>query len=271
MRSHLLIDLPVFGAAVAVAPTVGGAAYAAAAAAFVGVNVFATWHPRAQLHCETFRRLSPDAPGVALTFDDGPHPRATPRILDLLAAHDMRATFFVVGENVRRHPELVRRMRAEGHAIGLHSDRHSYIYPLHTSAWVVRDLRRCRDAIEDACGATTKMFRPPMGLRNPMIAAAVRDLDLATILWTAGGRDRGDGTGTRVAARLARRAEPGAILMLHDGTEPGKEASGRTGLAALEPLLAALLHKKLQSHALDFVDGALTTLSPATSPALHAA
>lgn len=260
MRSHLLIDLPLLGAAVVASPAVGGAAYATAAAAIVGVNVFATWHPRAQLHCESFRRLPRGAPDVALTFDDGPHPSATPRVLDLLAAHDMRATFFVVGDNVRRHPALVRRMLAEGHAVGLHSDTHSYIYPLHSRAWVVRDLRRCRSTVEDAGGVAPKMFRPPMGLRNPMIAAAVRELDLAMILWSAGGRDRGHDNGPRVAARLARQAAPGAVLMLHDGAEPGKESTGPTGLGAVEPLLAALVRKGLKSRALQFVDGALTTI-----------
>lgn len=263
MRSHLLVDLPLLGAAVALGPSLGSGAYAAAATAFVGLNVFATWHPRAQLHCKSWRRLPAGTADLALTFDDGPHPEVTPRVLDLLAAHNMRATFFVVGKSVRRHPDLVRRMLAEGHAIGLHSDTHDYAYALRSRGWVRRDLQRCIGAIGDATGTATNMFRPPMGLRNPMIAAAARDLGLATILWSAGGLDRGRGRGPRVAARLARRATPGAILMLHDGTAPGAEADGDTGFHAVQPLLAAIERAGLTSRALQFVDGAIALLPPA--------
>ncbi|MGE0734743.1 MAG: polysaccharide deacetylase family protein [Alphaproteobacteria bacterium] len=260
MRSHLFIDLPLLGAAHALAPSLGGGAYAAAAAAIAGVNAFAAWHPRGQLYFDVWWRLPADAGGVALTFDDGPHPEVTPRVLDLLAARDMQATFFVVGQNARRHPALLRRMAAEGHAIGLHSDTHDYRYALWSRARVTRDIEKCRAAVVDAVGVAPTMFRPPLGLRNPLIGGAANAFGLATVLWTAGGRDRG--RGVRAAARIARRATPGAIVLLHDGTAPGDEACGITGLHVVEPLLAALDAKALKSRALNYADGILSLAPP---------
>jgi peptidoglycan-N-acetylglucosamine deacetylase len=120
---------------------------------------------------------------LAVTFDDGPNPMITPKLLDLLDRHKARATFFVIGKFARQHPELLRETVARGHVIGNHTESHPNLF--WSSASQTRDeLHRCQDAITSALNAPAKFFRPPFGWRNPWLAAAARELQLTVVTWT---------------------------------------------------------------------------------------
>ena len=111
---------------------------------------------------------------VALTFDDRPDPEMTPRVLDLLRERGVRATFFLVGAKAERHPELVRRIAAEGHDTGIHTWEHAAGFPMRSSWAMTADILRCRESLRQIAGVETHLFRPPFGVTNPMVARAVK-------------------------------------------------------------------------------------------------
>jgi peptidoglycan-N-acetylglucosamine deacetylase len=185
------------------------------------------------------------AAGVALTFDDGPHPEGTPAMLDALARAGVQATFFVIGEQVRRRPELVARTAAAGHAIALHGDRHRLQLRLGPTA-VAEDLARGVAAIEDAIGATPMWHRPPFGIYSPAGLRAARAAGLEPLLWSRWGRDwRRLTTPRRIAARATRSLIPGDVILLHDADFYSSHNSHRRTVAALELITAELTRRKL--------------------------
>lgn len=153
---------------------------------------------------------------VALTFDDGPDLQRTPAVLDLLARQGVRATFFVVGARAEAHPELVRRMVAEGHVVGNHSYTHSWRFPLRSLGRTVEELRRTGEVLHRITGRQPRLFRPPFGVTNPTIARAVRRLGLDPVGWSIRSLDTMGQSPERVAARILRRLHPGAVILLHD-------------------------------------------------------
>jgi peptidoglycan-N-acetylglucosamine deacetylase len=190
-------------------------------------------------------RSLPGARGVALTFDDGPHPEGTPAILELLARHDAVATFFVVGEQVRRRPELVARAAASGHLIALHGDRHE-LQLRRTAAALRDDTDRGLAAVEDAIGARPAWHRPPYGIYRPAGLSAVADAQLAPLLWSRWGKDwRRLTTPDRIAARVTRGLLPGDVILLHDSDAYSARHSHRRTAGAVEILLTELAARKL--------------------------
>jgi peptidoglycan/xylan/chitin deacetylase (PgdA/CDA1 family) len=210
--------------------------------------------PRRRLR-ELAYRVSPvrsglDAPGVALTFDDGPDPVFTPRVLDVLAEEQVRATFFVVGKRVVRHPELVRRIVAEGHAIGSHSFSHVDAGML---SWLqlLRDYRAGRRAVEQAVGRRVRLFRPPQGHYSGQSAIAVRIAGLRPWLWTIDAEDWRPGTTPDELLARARSLAAGDVLLLHDAMElplaPEAEDRSATVAALLEVI------ERVRERGLEFV------------------
>jgi peptidoglycan/xylan/chitin deacetylase (PgdA/CDA1 family) len=185
------------------------------------------------------------AGGVAITFDDGPHPEGTPAVLEVLARAGVRATFFVVGEQVRRRPELVARAAAAGPAIALHGDRHRLQLRLGAAA-VADDLARGAAAIEDATGASPVWHRPPFGIYSPPGLVAARAAGLAPLLWSRWGKDwRRLTTPGRIAARATRSVIGGDVILLHDADFYSARDSHRRTVAALELITAELKRRKL--------------------------
>jgi peptidoglycan/xylan/chitin deacetylase (PgdA/CDA1 family) len=185
------------------------------------------------------------AGGVALTFDDGPHPEGTPAVLDVLARAGVPATFFVIGEQVRRRPELVARTAAAGHAIALHGDRHRLQLGMSAAA-IAEDLKRGKAAIEDATGATPAWHRPPFGIYSPGGLRMVRAAGLAPLLWSRWGKDwRKWTTPRRIAARATRSVIPGDVILLHDADFYSARDSHRRTVAALELITTELTRRKL--------------------------
>jgi peptidoglycan-N-acetylglucosamine deacetylase len=162
------------------------------------------------------------ARGVALTFDDGPHPRWTPAVLDVLAARGARATFFVVGCKAEAHPEVVRQILERGHGVELHSYAHDRLFALRREARVRADLERGMAVLQRVTGRRPRFFRPPIGHTNPAIARVSADLDLAIVGWSARGLDGLPGARPdMVAARVREGLRDGAIVLLHDAPEQG--------------------------------------------------
>lgn len=161
-----------------------------------------------------------------LTFDDGPS-RYTEMILDRLAEHRVKATFFVVGRQVRRQRAVVQRAAAEGHAIGNHSWDHPHLPGLPPTV-IRRQLERTSAAIADVLGSPPHLFRPPYGDRNEQIDAVAAELGLETVLWDVDPRDWSR-PGARAIAAAIVAARPRQIVLLHDGR--GDRAQTVAGLS----------------------------------------
>lgn len=153
---------------------------------------------------------------VALTFDDGPNPEATPAILDALAQRGVKATFFVLGRHAEQWPELVRRAAAEGHAIGNHGYYHRKLQ-FKSPRYVRDDLTRGTREIERASGVHPALFRAPHGFRNPWVTAIARSLGQRTVGWSLGVWDSDRPGVDAIVQRTVDGARPGSILLLHDG------------------------------------------------------
>ena len=153
---------------------------------------------------------------VALTFDDGPD-EATSKVLDVLKKHNIQATFFLVGSKVEKHPDIVKRIVAEGHIVGNHTYCHSGCFPLKGAKKTEHDITKCSAAIQNVIGKHPKLFRPPFGVTNPNIGKAVRALRLTTIGWSIRSLDTVKGkTREEVAEKVLKNLHTGAIILLHD-------------------------------------------------------
>ncbi len=182
-----------------------------------------------------------DASGVALTFDDGPDPEHTREVLDVLAKHDAKATFFVIGHKAEKYPELVREIVARGHTVGVHGFAHDRLFSLRGSRRVRKDLERAIRALEIITDRTPTLFRPPIGHTNPTIARIADQLELTMVGWSVRARDGlASATPKDVVARIARGLEDGAIVLLHDASERGnRKPAGVTALAEILDKIAA--------------------------------
>ena len=188
---------------------------------------------------------------VALTFDDGPHPAGTPRVLATLARHEAPATFFLVGEQVRRHPSLAREIRDAGHSIGLHGDTHRCELRL-TPAALAEDRARGLDAIHAATGVMPTIHRPPYGAASGPGIALARGAGLETVLWSRWGRDwRAAATGDSVLRDVTRKGSlDRAIVLLHDADHYAADESWRSTVAALPRILECCSEQGLDVVAL---------------------
>jgi peptidoglycan/xylan/chitin deacetylase (PgdA/CDA1 family) len=215
------------------------------AAAFqVGPGV--TWIPLAR-RCLFSRLAGIGRPGhLALTFDDGPHPDATSLVLAELDRLSLRATFFVLGGQARRHPELVRAAAAQ-HEVGVHGDEHRYL--IARTPWAVRtDLERAVDAVTAAAGRRPTWYRPPYGVLSGPALAACRRLGLRPVLWSAWGRDwEATATPASVLGELRRGVLDGGTALLHDSDVTSAPGSWRSALGALPGLAAEVARRGLQA------------------------
>ena len=187
---------------------------------------------------------------VALTFDDGPHPEGTPAVLDALAAAGTHATFFLVGEQVERWPELAARVAAAGHTVGLHGHTHRSHLRL-TGAQVAADLRHGAEALARAVGTSPRLHRPPYGHYSTTSLRRVRSAGLEPVLWSRHGRDwSARATPASVAARIEAGVAPGAVLLLHDADHYAAPGCWARTAAALPRILEAIARAGLEPVAL---------------------
>jgi peptidoglycan-N-acetylglucosamine deacetylase len=186
------------------------------------------------------RRLPSGTRGVALTFDDGPHPEGTPALLDLLGEAGVRATFFLVGEQVERWPALAGRIAADGHQVALHGHRHRNLLRVPPPA-LARDLDRGARVLEHATGRATALYRPPYGMFSPAGLRIVRRRGWRPLLWSRWGHDwRRFITAERIAGEVTRDLADGDVVLLHDADHYSAAGSWRNTLAAMPRVLDEL-------------------------------
>ncbi len=184
--------------------------------------------------------------GYGLTFDDGPHAQGTPAMLEILAAAGVGATFFLVGEQVRRNRSLVGEITAAGHGIGLHCDRHRNLLRLGPGQ-VREDIARAQDTIEASCGRAIGLYRPPYGVANSAALQIARGRGWRTLLWSHWGRDwQAKATPESIAARVTAGAGEGSVLLLHDADDYSAPGSWRRTAAALPLVLETLARRGLR-------------------------
>ena len=218
-----------------------GLGAAACAGLAVGAFAYAAMWPGSQIFGKAL--VAPERPGeLALTFDDGPNAMWTPRLLDILARHNVRATFFMLGNRAEAQPELVRRIAAAGHLIGNHSWSHPNL-SRSSSSCIREELQRTQVALEQRTGAAVRYFRPPFGARRPAVFRIARELGLTPVLWNAMTSDWSEPSAERIANRLTRAIERhrrhgrAANIVLHDGGHLESNAKREPSVTAAELLI----------------------------------
>ncbi len=224
------------------------------AASLLLLYLFITWvgwfYPQTGMYGEVLWRGPGDDDRVALTFDDGPNPATTPKILSILARGGHRATFFLVGRKVQAHPELVRDIHQAGHTLGLHGFIHDRLYAFKPPARVVSDVRAAQQAVADACGIRPTLFRPPMGHVSPRTVAGARRSGVTLVSWSVAALDGLRGaTSDRVLRRISRRLSGGTIAVLHDSAE--RDDFEPASVQALPAILAEIEARGLRTVGVD--------------------
>lgn len=211
----------------------------------LGVGLFTAFFDQAVIvRRGTIYRIGGTEKIVALTFDDGPSAEWTPQVLDALKLANAKATFFIIGEHVQRHPEVTRRIVEEGHAIGSHTyDHHVLVY--YTMEELERELDKNDQVIRKATGVSTKLFRPPKAWLTGREKKKLKEMGYQIILWTLNSKDWVSFNYRTTVKYLTRRVKPGDIILFHDGggvftTEGGDRGS----TVKVIPLLAGQLKEK---------------------------
>ena len=178
--------------------------------------------PTGQWYGRTFTGLSRQSRLIALTFDDGPNDPYTPQLLDVLARHKVKATFFMLGQYVKARPDLARTVAEAGHVIANHTYNHPNLIFL-SSSGIRKEIEDCKRALDDAVGPHSALFRPPFGGRRPASLRVVRSLGYKPIMWNITGWDWNANSAEHIEQKVTTRLRGGGVILLHDG---GHEAMG---------------------------------------------
>lgn len=245
---RIFAGLHVAGAAAMVAapaqwPLVTGVLLANHAA----LGALSCW-PRGSLLGPNLSRLPEDAARagkIALTFDDGPDPLVTPRVLDLLESHAAPATFFFIGNRVEEHPEIVAETVRRGHRVENHTYRHANSFAFNGPSALEREIDLAQDLLARVCGRRPAWFRAPAGMRNPWLDWVLTRCRLSLVSWTRRGFDAVDRRPERVAGRLLKDLAAGDVLLLHDGSAAVDRRGRPVVLEVLPRLLDAIAEQSL--------------------------
>lgn len=222
-------------------PLIAGAALSAGALAILTRAMVV---PQSRLLIPVLTRAADrTTPRVALTFDDGPWPGSTDVILDLLKAATISAAFFVIGRNVERWPTLVQRMHDEGHIVGNHSFDHHRLGSLCGRSYWRDQIRLTDDAVHSVIGRRPALFRPPMGIKTPPLAAALKETGHTAIAWSRRGFDGMAASPGAIVRKIGTRVREGEIVLLHDGRDARSKRDVRATSAAL-PEIIRLTHTR---------------------------
>lgn len=217
--------------------------------ALFGLVLYATWGvlwPQCGMYGEALARGKAGERRVALTFDDGPHPVTTRAVLELLRAHEARATFFVLGHKVEAHPDVVREIHAAGHTLGIHGFQHDRLFSFRSPSYTEQQVERTRQAIARACGVTPSLFRPPVGFASYRTFRGAERARARIIAWSVRSLDGlRSADPAQVAKRVIERLEDGAIVLLHDAAE--HDDFTPASIAALPQILRALRERGLRT------------------------
>jgi peptidoglycan-N-acetylglucosamine deacetylase len=209
----------------------------------VAVAGLATWlgfesmWPTLHAYGRSFIGLEPGSRTLALTYDDGPNDPDTLRLMEVLARHDVKATFFMLGKFVQQKPGIVRALASAGHAIGNHSWDHPRLI-FASNAELRHQIEQTQSAIFDACGVTPKLFRPPYGGRRPGTLSAVRALGLEPVMWTVTCYDWKPNSADKVVAHAQRQVRGGDVILMHDGDQKAMGADRKHTVEATDRLIA---------------------------------
>jgi peptidoglycan/xylan/chitin deacetylase (PgdA/CDA1 family) len=226
-------------------PALIGAAAAAAASA-AGYQSLA---PTGQWYGRTLVCGTPGSKRIALTYDDGPNDPHTLRLLDVLAKHDVRATFFMIGRFVEQRPDIARAVAQAGHVIGNHTFTHPLLI-FKSEAETRSQLVDCRQALQDAVGGHSKLFRPPFGGRRPGTLRIARSLGLETVMWNVTGYDWSAPPAAVIEKKVARQMRGGDVILLHDGGHRAMGADRAQTVIATENLI-----RRYKDQGYEFVAG----------------
>jgi peptidoglycan/xylan/chitin deacetylase (PgdA/CDA1 family) len=233
------------------------------AATAAGVVSRAVFMPRSQIFGEVLFRGDRCAPArIALTFDDGPDSAITPAILECLAEHDVKGSFFVVGKHAAKQPHLVERIHREGHVIANHSYDHAHLGTLRGTKYWMGEISRTDETIGRIIGQKPVLFRPPMGFKTPQILCAARRLDHVVVTWTRRGFDGVRTTPERIIASLKDIAA-GDVVALHDGCVAPFQVNADATAHALYKLLRIWSSRGVVVQRLDELLG-VTAYTPVT-------
>ena len=159
-----------------------------------------------------------DKKEIAITFDDGPHPKITPEVLKILDDHNIKATFFCIGRHVDKYSDIAKTACEKGHIIGNHSFSHSNYFDFQSSVKMTSELNQTRNSIYHAIGKMSNLFRPPFGVTNPLLKIALNNTKLISIGWSVRSFDTNRNP-EKVISKLKKKTHPGAIILFHDTNE----------------------------------------------------
>jgi peptidoglycan/xylan/chitin deacetylase (PgdA/CDA1 family) len=189
------------------------------AALFLALLAWQVFDVNAGLWVRTLWHATGRVDAVSLTFDDGPDPQFTPRVLEILRAKGVPATFFVIGDRARSRPDIVAQIDAAGHLVGNHTDKHGLGF--HFLLWpaIRRELQACNRAIGAAIGKEPALFRSPQGFKNPALGDVVREMGLSAIGWQVRGFDAVENDADKIVRRITSHVRPGGVVQMHDGSD----------------------------------------------------
>jgi peptidoglycan-N-acetylglucosamine deacetylase len=214
-------------------------AVAAASAITAG---YQSMSPTGQWYGRTLTNLPSASRQLALTYDDGPNDPHTLRLLEVLARHNVHATFFLIGRYVQQRPDIARQIVQAGHAVGNHTFTHPLL-TLKIETEIRRELSQCQSAIEDETGKSCNLFRPPFGGRRPAVLRIARELGLEPIMWNITGYDWNAPPAATIEHTVSQRIRGGDIILLHDGGHKNLGADRSQTVIATDLLIEG---KKIQ-------------------------
>jgi len=214
-----------------------GPVLTAAAAVTAATAGYQSMAPTAQWYGRTFIGLPPGTKKMALTFDDGPNDPHTLRLLEVLARHDVKATFFLIGRYVEQRPEIAREMVKAGHIVGNHTLTHPLLI-FKAESEIKTELSACHRALNDAIGEYSNLFRPPFGGRRPAVLRIVRSLGLEPVMWNVTGYDWNAPSAEHIERKVTRQVRGGDIILLHDGGHKAFGADRSYTVTAAERIIA---------------------------------
>jgi len=216
-------------------------------AAALGYAGYAAYAPRSQLYGRTYLGARRGSRQLALTYDDGPNDPHTLRLLEVLARHEVRATFFMIGRFVAGKPEIAREVARAGHVIGNHTFNHPNLI-FCPAARVRIELEQCRKILTDTVGEHSKLWRPPFGARLPHVLKVGRKLVLEPVMWTVSSNDWKIYTADGIERRVAERIRGGDVILMHDGGHVRMGADRARTVEATD-----LLIRRFKDHGYEFV------------------
>jgi peptidoglycan-N-acetylglucosamine deacetylase len=217
----LMLALVITGAVTAAAVTAG----------------YQSMAPTGQWYGRTFTGLTRGAKQIALTYDDGPNDLHTQRLLEVLARHNVKATFFMIGRYVQQRPAIAREVAHAGHAIGNHTFTHPLLI-FKSDSEIRRELSGCRAALSDAVGQHTNLFRPPFGGRRPAVLRIAREFGLKPVMWNVTGYDWNAPPADVIERKVTGQIRGGDVILLHDGGHQQMGANRSNTVAATDVLIA---------------------------------